>query len=160
MKSYIKIISNVLILVTSLFMLPACSWQMNKQSGGTLIGGLAGGLIGSQFGGGEGKLIATGVGALAGALIGGQIGKSMDEYDRALLEKSSRQALEYSPSGSSVEWRNPDSGNYGYITPTNTLKTEQGCCREYTQEVVIGGERKKAYGKACRKPDGNWEIVK
>ena len=160
MKSYVKIISNALILVTSLFMLHACSGQMNKQSGGTLIGGLAGGLIGSQFGGGEGKLIATGVGALAGALIGGQIGKSMDEYDRALLEKSSRQALEYSPSGTSVEWRNPDSGNYGYITPTNTLKTEQGYCREYTQEVVIGGERKKAYGKACRKPDGNLEIVK
>ena len=160
MKSYVKIISNALILVTSLFMLHACSGQMNKQSGGTLIGGLAGGLIGSQFGGGEGKLIATGVGALAGALIGGQVGKSMDEYDRALLEKSSRQALEYSPSGSSVEWRNPDSGNYGYITPSNKLKTEQGYCREYTQEVVIGGERKKAYGKACRKPDGNWEIVK
>lgn len=160
MKSYVKIISNVLILVTSVFMLNACSGQMNKQSGGTLIGGLAGGLLGSQFGGGEGKLIATGVGALAGALIGGQIGKSMDEYDRALLEKSSRQALEYSPSGSSVEWRNPDSGNYGYITPTNTLKTEQGYCREYTQEIVICGERKKAYGKACRKPDGNWEIVK
>ena len=160
MKSYVKIISNALILISSLFMLHACSGQMNKQSGGTLIGGLAGGLIGSQFGGGEGKLIATGVGALAGALIGGQIGKSMDEYDRALLEKSSRQALEYSPSGTSVEWRNPDSGNYGYITPTNTLKTEQGYCREYTQEVVIGGERKKAYGKACRKPDGNWEIVK
>lgn len=160
MKSYVKIISNALILITSLFMLHACSGQINKQSGGTLIGGLAGGLIGSQFGGGEGKLIATGVGALAGALIGGQIGKSMDEYDRALLEKSSRQALEYSPSGTSVEWRNPDSGNYGYITPTNTLKTEQGYCREYTQEVVIGGERKKGYGKACRKPDGNWEIVK
>ena len=125
MKSYVKIISNVLVLATSVFMLNACSGQMNKQSGGTLIGGLAGGLLGSQ-----------------------------------LLEKSSRQALEYSPSGSSVEWRNPDSGNYGYITPTNTLKTEQGYCREYTQEVVIGGERKKAYGKACRKPDGNWEIVK
>ena len=160
MKSYVKIISNVLILVTSVFMLNACSGQINKQSGGTLIGGLAGGLLGSQFGGGEGKLIATGVGALAGALIGGQIGKSNDEYYRALLEKSSRQALEYSPSGSSVEWRNPDSGNYGYITPTNTSKTEQGYCREYTQEIVIGGERKKAYGKACRKLDGNWEVVK
>lgn len=159
MKSYVKIISNVLVFITSLLIVNACSGQMNKQSGATLIGGVAGGLLGSQFGGGEGKLIATGVGALAGALIGGQIGQSMDKYDRGLLEKSSHQALEYYPSGSSVEWRNPDSGNYGYITPTNTLKTEQGYCREYSQEIVIGGQREKAYGKACRKPDGNWEIV-
>ena len=57
MKSYVKIISNVLILVTSVFMLNACSGQMNKQSGGTLIGGLAGGLLGSQFGGGGENLL-------------------------------------------------------------------------------------------------------
>lgn len=156
-----KIISKLLSVIVAGFMLHGCSGQMNKQSGGTLIGGLAGGLLGSQFGGGEGKLVATGVGALAGALIGGQVGKSMDEYDRALLEKSSNQALEFSPSGNSVDWKNPDSGNYGSITPTNTFKTNQGqYCREYTQVVVIGGEKSKAYGKACRKPDGNWEIVK
>ncbi|MFK7967711.1 MAG: RT0821/Lpp0805 family surface protein [Rickettsiaceae bacterium] len=156
-----KIMSKVLSLVVVTVMLQSCNGQMNKQSGGTLIGGLAGGLLGSQFGGGEGKLVATGVGALAGALIGGQIGKSMDEYDRALLEKTSRQALEFAPSGNSVEWKNPDSGNYGSITPTNTFKTNHGqYCREYTQEVVIGGEKQKAYGKACRKPDGNWEIIK
>lgn len=160
MKAYVKIVSKIMILAGASFMLHACNGQMNKQSGGTLIGGLAGGLLGAQFGGGEGKLVATGVGALAGALIGGQIGKTMDEYDRALLEKSSRQALEFAPSGNSVEWNNPDSGNYGSITPTNTFKTSQGqYCREYTQKVVIGGEQKKAYGKACRRPGGSWEIV-
>ena len=155
-----KTIYKLVILTIAAFIVQACSGQMNKQSGGTLIGGVAGGLLGSQFGGGEGKLIATGVGALAGALIGGQVGKSMDEYDRALLEKSSRQALEFSPSGNSVEWKNPDSGNHGSITPTRTFKTDHGqYCREYVQEVVIGGEKQKAYGKACRQPDGNWKIV-
>jgi surface antigen len=160
MKLYIKFISTTLILAISALLLQGCNGQMNKQGGGTLVGGLAGGLLGSQFGGGEGKLLATGVGALAGALIGGQVGKSMDETDRKLAEISSRQALEASPSGKAVPWRNPDNGNYGSVTPTKTYKSNGGQpCREYVQEVVIGGEKQKAFGKACRQADGSWQIV-
>ena len=117
------------------------------------------GLLGSQFGGGEGKLVAVGVGALAGALIGGQIGKTMDEHDKLMLEKSSHQALEFSPSGSSVQWNNPDSGNHGYITPTKTFREGGQYCREYQQEIVVGGEKHKAFGKACRQADGHWKII-
>lgn len=155
-----KNISKLLLTIFASITLQGCQGQMNKQGGGTLIGGVAGGLLGSQFGKGEGKLVATGVGALAGALVGGQIGKTMDEYDKQMLEKSSRQALEYSPSGNSVEWRNPDSGNHGSITPTKTFKEHGRYCREYIQEVTIGGEKQKAYGKACRQPDGSWKIIK
>ncbi|GAB4168354.1 MAG: RT0821/Lpp0805 family surface protein [Rickettsiaceae bacterium] len=154
-----KKIANVLLIALTCSSLAGCQGQMNKQGGGTLIGGLAGGLLGSQFGKGKGQLIGVGVGALAGALVGGQIGKTMDEYDKQMLVKSSQQALEFSPAGSSVEWRNPDSGNYGSITPTRTFKESGQYCREYQQEVVIGGEKQKAYGKACRQPDGNWKIV-
>jgi surface antigen len=156
----IKILSKIMVVFFASLALQGCSGQMNKQGGGTLIGGLAGGLLGAQFGKGEGQLVATGIGALAGALIGGQVGKTMDEQDRQLAERSSRQALEFAPSGSSVEWKNPDNGHQGSITPTNTFKTNNGrYCREYTQEVIIGGEKKKAYGKACRQPDGNWQVI-
>lgn len=156
MKNLIK---SIIIIFASVS-LAACQGSMDKRGGGTLIGGVTGGLIGSQFGGGEGKLIATGIGALAGALVGGHIGKSMDEYDKRMLENSSRQALEFSPSGSRVEWKNPDSGNSGSITPTKTYKDKGSYCREYYQEIIIAGEKQKAYGKACRKPDGQWQIVK
>ncbi len=156
-----KVLSKLLLIAFAASMLQACQGgSMNKQGGGTLIGGVAGGLLGSQFGGGEGKLLATGIGAVAGALIGGQVGKTMDEYDRQMASKSSRQALEFSPSGSSVEWKNPDSGNRGSITPTKTFREAGRYCREYTQEVVIGGEKQKAYGKACRQSDGSWQIIK
>jgi surface antigen len=155
-----KNVSKLLLAVFASIILQGCQGQMNKQGGGTLIGGVAGGLLGSQFGKGEGRLVATGIGALAGALVGGQIGKTMDEYDRQMLEKSSRQALEYSPSGNSVEWNNPDSGNHGSITPTKTFKESGQYCREYIQEVTIGGEKQKAYGKACRQPDESWKIIK
>ncbi|WP_341752837.1 MULTISPECIES: RT0821/Lpp0805 family surface protein [unclassified Candidatus Tisiphia] len=149
---------TAIILATT--MLHGCS-GMNKQGGGTLIGGVAGGLLGSQFGKGTGRLAATGIGVLAGALIDGQIGQTMDEHDRQLAQLSSQKALETGSSGQSVEWRNPDSGNYGYVTPERAFKNDQGqYCREYTQTVVVGGKQEKAYGKACRKPDGQWEIVK
>jgi surface antigen len=153
-------IAKLLLIAFASVALQGCNGQMNKQGGGTLIGGIAGGLLGSQFGGGEGKIVATGIGALAGALVGGQIGKTMDDYDRQMLQKSSRQALEFSPSGNSVEWKNPDSGNHGSITPTKTFRESGRYCREYVQNVNIGGESQKAYGKACRQPDGDWQIIK
>jgi surface antigen len=144
----------------TLISLQACQGGMNKQGGGTLIGGVAGGLLGSQFGKGEGKLLATGIGALAGALVGGEVGRSLDSYDKQMLEKSSHQALEFAPSGTSVQWNNPDSGHSGSVTPVRTFRSEAGKqCREYVQEVMIGGEKQKAYGKACRQQDGHWQIV-
>jgi len=32
-------------------------------------------------------------------------------------------------------------------------------CREYVKEVYIGGRTEEAYGTACYRPDGSWEIV-
>ena len=32
-------------------------------------------------------------------------------------------------------------------------------CREYTREVVVDGRPARAYGQACRQPDGSWRIV-
>lgn len=42
---------------------------------GTVIGGLAGGLLGHQVGGGSGKTAATIVGAIGGAMVGRNIGE-------------------------------------------------------------------------------------
>lgn len=156
-----KLSFRIISIIIASAMLQGCSGGMNKQGGGTLLGGVAGGLLGSRFGKGDGALFATGIGALAGALIGGQIGQTMDEYDRQMLERSSQQALEYSPVGKKVEWRNPDNDHYGYVTPTSTFKNNSGqYCREYTQVIIIGGNEEKAYGRACRQPDGSWQIDK
>lgn len=158
MKKFISVI--IAILITS--SLSGCqSGSGNKRTAGTLIGGVAGGLLGSQFGKGSGKLAATGIGALAGALVGGSVGQSLDEYDKALMDRSYKQALEFSPSGSSVEWNNPDSGNGGSFSPTKTFKSNSGMyCREFQQDVNIGGKNQRAYGTACRQPDGSWQITR
>ena len=134
--------------------------QMNKQGGGTLIGGVAGGLLGSQFGKGSGQLLTTGIGTLAGAFAGNLIGQSLDEQDKKLLANSSQRALEFSPSGSPIAWKNPDSGNSGTVTPMRASKKNGRYCREYSQEVLVAGKKQSAYGTACRQPDGTWEIIK
>ena len=144
--------------VLAALMISGCAG--NKQGAGTAIGAVTGGLLGSMLGKGEGRLLAIGAGAIAGGLIGNSIGKGLDDQDKMMLERSSNKALEYSPAGSATEWRNPDSGNYGYITPSKAYKNDAGTyCREYTQVIVVGGEKQQAYGRACRKPDGHWQIV-
>lgn len=152
------------IIIASLLFITSCSTDgktgMNKQSGGTLLGGLAGGLLGMQFGKGGGQILAASAGALIGAYAGTQIGKSMDNQDKLMAERASQKSLETQSAGSKMEWKNPDTGHQGYVMPTRTFKTKEGqYCREFTQEVKIGNNVEKAYGTACRQPDGHWKII-
>jgi uncharacterized protein YcfJ len=68
----------------SSLLVSACSTPHgpNEQTD-TLIGvgggALAGGLIGSAFGGSRGAVLGVGLGALAGGMMGNQIGKSQDQ---------------------------------------------------------------------------------
>lgn len=51
----------------------------NQASGaGAVIGGVAGGLLGSQAGGGRGKLVTTATGAVLGAMVGDNVQKNMN----------------------------------------------------------------------------------
>ncbi len=131
-----------------------------KQNLGTLLGAVAGGVAGAQVGDGRGKLVATGVGALLGAMIGSEIGESLDRADQLAMQHSAQQSLETAPIGTTNTWRNPDSGNMGTFTPTQTYQQSDGTyCREFTQTVTIGGKTQEAYGTACRQPDGTWQII-
>lgn len=141
--------------------LAACESAGTKETIGTIGGAAAGGLVGSQIGGGSGQLAATAIGVLLGAFIGNEVGKSLDKADQAYATNTAGNALESNTSGQTSTWSNPDSGNSGTITPTQTSYSESGePCREYQQTVVIGGEMQEAYGTACRNPDGTWRIEK
>lgn len=130
-----------------------------KQTIGGLGGAALGGWAGSTIGGGSGKLAATAAGVLIGALVGSEIGRSMDEVDKMKAERAYTQATT-APVGQTITWSNPDTGNYGAVTPTRegTKQATGEYCREFQQTVVIGGNQEEAYGVACRKPDGQWEI--
>ena len=91
-------------------------------------------------------------------MVGSEIGRQLDERDRYLMATTTHKALEYQPSGNSVGWKNPDSGHSGEITPVKTYETSKGYCREFYNDVYINGKKQRAYGTACRKPDGSWEM--
>jgi surface antigen len=132
---------------------------VNKTTGGTLVGAGLGGLVGNQFGGGAGKGVATLLGVLAGGFIGSQVGQSLDQADLQYAHQSTQTALAQTPSGQQVAWRNPDTGNYGTITPQPAYQSNGTYCREFQQTITVGGQTQDAYGRACRQPDGSWKIV-
>lgn len=133
---------------------------INKQTGGAVLGGVGGAVAGAQFGKGKGKLAATALGTLLGAFVGSQVGASLDRADEMYATHAGQTAFETVPSGQTVAWNNPDSGNSGTITPTRTYEPAPGqYCREYQQTVIVGGEEQSSYGTACRMPDGAWKIV-
>lgn len=128
---------------------------VNNESVGMVAGGVAGGLLGSQIGSGSGQVAAAATGAFVGAVLGGKIGQYMDKQDRLEVQR----ALENSPTGKSVSWKNPDTGNQYRVTPTRTYYRDEQPCREYTTYASIGGKQEQIYGKACRKADGSWQVA-
>lgn len=152
----------VLIAAIATLGLSACNTLQGagtKQTIGGLGGAVAGGLLGAQVGDGKGQLIATGAGVLLGGLLGSEIGSSLDNADKAYAMQAQNQAFS-APVGEKISWNNPQSGNSGIVTPVRDGYASSGrYCREYQQEITVGGKRESAYGTACQKPDGSWEIV-
>ena len=145
-----------LAVVALVFSACATAQDNPKTTVGALGGAAAGGLIGAAAGGSP-AAIAGGV--ILGGLLGGAVGNALDQRDKELAMKQAQMSLETGRTGQSGGWQNPDSGNSGSFTPTRTYQQSNGqYCREYTQEIVVGGEKKQSYGTACRQPDGTWQV--
>jgi len=143
-------------LVAVSLILPGCA---SHEDTGTGVGALAGGLIGSQFGRGGGRVAATMVGAVIGGVVGSEIGRRMDREDRRLAEEAEYDALERGNSGRARVWRNRDNGHYGEIVPSRPYRRGDYDCRDYTHTVYIGGRPEVMRGTACRNPDGTWRSA-
>ncbi|HEV2054076.1 MAG TPA: RT0821/Lpp0805 family surface protein [Methylomirabilota bacterium] len=126
-----------------------------KASIGAFGGAAFGGLIAAAAGGG-GLAIAGSV--LGGALLGAFAGNMLDQRDKRLAAETQQRALESAPTGKPVAWTNPDTGHSGTVTPVRTYQSGGSYCREFQNKVTIGGKDEKAYGTACRQPDGSWKV--
>jgi surface antigen len=81
------------------------------------------------------------------------------QEDRRLLARVINEALEKRLSGVAVDWRNPDSGTHGTVTPVRTFRNVGGqWCREYTRDTVSGERRELRRAIACRGSDGIWHT--
>jgi surface antigen len=150
----------IAVTVASTLALSGCANDAGpNQTGGALIGAGLGGLLGSQFGRGEGRLAMTALGTLAGAAIGSNIGKRLDDVDRQRMREAEMRAYD-AQIGERIVWNNPNTGHSGTVTPTREGRRPSGeYCREFQSDITVGGQHEKGYGTACRQQDGSWKIV-
>ncbi|HUT39948.1 MAG TPA: hypothetical protein VM011_01290 [Gammaproteobacteria bacterium] len=74
------------------------------------------------------------------------------EYEAAQISATT------APLGEPIIWQ--QGGASGAVIATREGTTPSGrYCREFQQNVSIGGQREQAYGTACRNPDGSWEVI-
>jgi surface antigen len=155
-------IRHRLLAITLCFGVPGCASmaestsQNPKAALGSVFGAASGAGIAAIAGASSGWIVAAGLG---GALLGGAVGHHLDADDKRMAAQTATGAFETYRTGQTATWSNPDSGHSGSITPTRTYQEPDGTyCREYQQEIVVGGERHQAYGTACRQPDGSWQV--
>ena len=151
--------SRIIPCLLTIFLLAACAEGQEKQSIGTIVGAGLGALVGSQVGSGKGQWVGVAVGALAGGWIGSELGKNLDEADKLKAQETAQSALEHNKTGQTSVWSNPDSGNSGSYTPTNTVKSNGKDCRDFESTITVDGKTEPSKGRACRNSDGTWQIV-
>jgi surface antigen len=143
-------------------LLAACEsdgYGNNNEVAGTIIGAGLGMALGSTVHG-SGKAPAMMAGALLGGALGNRVGNRLDEADRIKHQQAYYQAMEYNRDYDTAGWYDPDTGVRGAVTPRSSYTDPRGLqCREYQQEIWIGGRREEGYGTACRMPDGSWKIM-
>ena len=172
-----KLMKNTMItLAAASLLLTACDGAQNAQNAqaggitggggltksdmGTGLGAATGAVIGSSFGKGNGRVVGGVLGGLIGAGIGHSIGSSLDRADMTYYNQTQQRALETAPAGQSLPWSNPQTGNSGTFVPKAPYQDSNGqYCREFQNQITVGGKTQSGYGTACRQPDGSWQIV-
>jgi surface antigen len=154
----------------------------DKEFYGTGLGAALGGLLGSQFGRGEGQLATTAAGVFLGGLVGNDVGTSLDRADRLSYGGYSRHYDYYQPRPSysyyeqtyvappapppqRVIYAPQPVVQYRQVIDYEDYDNDAGhyrrggdYCREYTQRVRIGDRIEESYGTACLQPDGAWQV--
>lgn len=118
----------------------------NKESVGSLGGGLLGAVICNQLFEGHGSR----AGWTAACGVGGYF------LSKSFLTRSSA-AFENNRVGQTSNWVDPD-GRAVSVTPTRTYYEASAPCREYRTTVEIDGQTEVGTGTACRQSDGTWRI--
>lgn len=82
-------------LLASAIFLSGCQTLSPQQRSalGTSLGSVAGALIGSEIGGGNGRLVAMALGAVVGGFVGNQFADYLNQQEQESLARSTQKAL-------------------------------------------------------------------
>lgn len=78
--------------------------------------------------------------------------------DTAIFHTYVDQALGEAQDGERVEWRNPDSGYSGAITPLTTELLNGKTCRQTRFESQADQTQNVSEFLLCQQPDGSWSV--
>jgi surface antigen len=79
------------------------------------------------------------------------------DSDVSVAARLMQTTLEQAPDGVTRRWTNDQTGSRGEITPLRTFATEDGVfCREYREELAVGGTTGRFYHTACRDEAARW----
>ena len=120
---------------------------------GTVLGAIAGGLIGSAASHGNGGAVVGG--AIVGGLAGHAIGRDIDCDDRGEASRAYEDAFD-GDVGERYEWRGRH-GGHGYIVVNREFYEHGHRCVDFTQVVWRHDDRTEHDGTACRRHD-EWEF--
>lgn len=81
----------------------------------------------------------------------------LSDQDVVLAAALLQDALETAPDGTARGWTNRGTGNSGRVTPMRSYLSEGGYfCRDYQEELLVGGQTGRFEHAACRDHAGLW----
>ena len=124
------------------------------HAAGTVLGAIAGGLLGSAASHGNGGAVVGG--ALLGGLAGNAISRDIDCSDRPYAARSYDQSF-HGRIGERHDWNNGP--NRGYVVTDREYRRGGRLCRDFTQVVYRRGREFDRHGTACMSRNGEWQFV-
>ena len=121
------------------------------HTAGTVLGAIAGGVLGGSVSNGNGGAVVGG--ALLGGLAGNAIARDMDCEDRPYAVRSYQQSFS-GPVGRRYSWNH--GRNRGYVVNTREYRMRGEICRDFNQVTYRRGREFTRQGTACRPARGEW----
>jgi surface antigen len=81
------------------------------------------------------------------------------DQDWELALAAGRTALGEAEDGVTIEWRNPNSGNHGSLTPLSTAEKNGTQCRDLRIVNHANRTNGSAVYEFCLQPNGNWAAI-
>ncbi len=121
---------------------------------GTILGAIAGGVLGGAVSHGNGGAVVGGV--ILGGLAGNAIAGDIDCEDRPYAYRTYRESFR-GDVGERYEWHHR--GHHGYIVTNREYWRDRRVCRDFTVVTYRHGDELRHYGTACRYRDGDWHFM-
>ena len=133
--------------------------RSSNTAGGAIAGALAGGLLGNSVSRGPQRGAGTALGAIVGGVVGASIGNNLNCEDRSYAIDAEYRGFEAGRPHQRYDWRSPRGASYGYLQVNDYYQDRGRRCANYTQEIWVQGRPERARGRACRQPDGTWQMI-